>query len=262
MEQALQNNIEFYYWNHQCPHNNNILNILKKVGKDKSFNVKLYDVSKDYNLAKKINMYSPTLLIFNNNMRWNGPISIDFIQKISNNQIIERKPYTVKNSLNRINGEIRDLIDDTVLDTYTPCGCSNKKSCSYKSNWIKNLMDKYNLPHLGKLHYFNDYCVGGAEFVPTHEAPYDIPKGNDIAFLTCSFVSSEIADYKSYPLEKLENDLPNLGFKSILAIASEDVVFPNGTVDWFLSRDYLDRGVLYYEENDYAKMHLVEKKLY
>lgn len=52
-------------------------------------------------------------------------------------------------------------------------------------------------------------------------APYPIPKAEDLAFLTCSFASSEDGDYKTYPLKKLEEELPGLGFKSIIDIASE-----------------------------------------
>jgi hypothetical protein len=44
-------------------------------------------------------------------------------------------------------------------------------------------------------------------------------------------------------------------------VASEDVVFPNGPLVWFLTRGYADLGEVCHEERDGARMHLVSKRL-
>lgn len=59
----------------------------------------------------------------------------------------------------------------------------------------------------------------------------------------------------------LEEELPELGFKSIIAIASEDTPFLNGPLDWFIDKGYTDLGFIYNEERHFAKMHLVKKDL-
>ena len=116
--------------------------------------------------------------------------------------------------------------------------------------------------HLGFLHFCEEKCAGGAEFLPSGLIPYPIPgKGERTAFLTCLFLSDENKDYKSYPLQALAEHLRGRGFKSLLAIASEDVVFPNGPLWWFLDQDVVDRGEVFYEPADQARMHLVEMPL-
>ncbi|MEA1884929.1 MAG: hypothetical protein U9N62_10475 [Thermotogota bacterium] len=103
--------------------------------------------------------------------------------------------------------------------------------------------------------------MGGAEFIPSLVVPYNIPKKEDIAFLTCSYLSGETVDYKTYLLEKLEVELPGLRYTQLITIASEGVVFPNGPLEWFKKRDYLDLGELSFEQNEGARMHLLKKEL-
>lgn len=62
-------------------------------------------------------------------------------------------------------------------------------------------------------------------------------------------------------MKKLEEELVSLNYKSLIAIVSEDVVFPNGTLNWFKEKGYIDLGEVYYEERDFARMHLVKKDL-
>lgn len=255
--------IDFYYWGDQCPHNSLIRKILNELIYDEKYDISFYDVSKGHKTAEKMNMFSPTLIIFNNELRWNGPISLGTIQSIAQGNIPEGKPYKVNMGTQLIEGNIEMLTEESVFDTCICCAPSVKiNCCESKANWIKQIRKEFNLPHLGVLHYCNDKCVGGAEFVPSLAVPYPIAKSKDIAFLTCSYLSEEDYDYKSFPLIKLEEELLHLGYKALTAIASEDVVFPNGTLNWFLERGYIDLGNVYYEERDFAKMHLIKKDLH
>ncbi|MFW6263414.1 MAG: hypothetical protein ACOC34_05225, partial [Thermotogota bacterium] len=171
-----------------------------------------------------------------------------------------RKLYRVDQSDNIVRGLLKPLDEKTVFDTYQPCARSFGESCCVsKSTWIKKIKERYDLRHLGYLHYVDGECVGGAEFVPSLAVPYNIPKKKDIAFLTCSYLSGENADYKSHPLEKLECHLSEMGYAQLLTIASEEVVFPNGPLRWFLKRGYTDLGVISFEQNEGANMHLLKK---
>ncbi|MCK4257855.1 MAG: hypothetical protein KAX49_02695 [Halanaerobiales bacterium] len=253
--------IDFFYWADQCPYNSIIRKLLIPLKNDSQYSIHTYNLSNHPQLAKKLNIYSPTLLVFNNRVRWNGSITKNIIEKISKGDIPERKAYVVNNGKDLISGITKPLTEKTILETYKPCGCSKKSSCIEKAIWIKYLRNKYRIPHLGILHYFQGVCVGGAEFVPSLAVPYSIPKREDIAFLTCSFLSDDKADFRSLPLQALEDELPSYGFKYLIAIASEEVVFPNGTLQWFIDRGYVDLGQIYYEERDFARMHLIKKNL-
>lgn len=132
----------------------------------------------------------------------------------------------------------------------------------FQISHIVRIREEFDLPHLGILHFEEEGgCIGGAEYVPSVIVPYHIPRREDTAFLTCSYLSSSENDYRSHPLERLETELSHLGFEYLIAIASVDVAFPNGTLDWFVERGYIDQGKIYYEKRDGAEMHLVKKRL-
>lgn len=254
--------IDFYYWNNQCPYNFEIINILTSLKNSTDYSITLNDISEDAPIAQKLNMYSPTLLVFNKTLRWNGPIRLDDIHSIAEGKIPEKRPYKLALSSKDFSGTLKFLTEDTVYETCTCCspGC-DKTICSGKASWIKSIKDKYNLPHLGFLNFSGNICAGGAEFVPSLEVPYAVPKDEHTAFLTCSYLSDNIWDYRSKPLRSLEASLPDLGFSKLVAIASEEVLFPNGTLEWFVSRGYKDSGKVFCEERDSASMHIVEKQL-
>lgn len=163
----------------------------------------------------------------------------DWVERYFNGNKIERAPYIVNSKNQRVEGELALFTPDKSTDIKILC-CQKKckKSSKEKGRWLNDICSKYNTKHLGVLHYVEGYCVGGVEYVPSIEVPYDIPKSKKAAFLTCIFASDPIYDYKSYPLERLETELKSEGYNKIYAIASKEVAFPNGPIEWFL-----DQGV-------------------
>lgn len=254
--------IDFYYWGEQCPHNSINKKILNSLSNDERFSINYYDISRNFKLAEELKMFSPTLLVFNDEFRWNGPIRRNTIEMLAQGNLPKRGPYIVEKSKKIIKGNLKPLNEKNVLDTYIPCApAQGEKGCLAKANWSKEIRDKHNLECLGYLHYYKGRCVGGAEFVPSVIVPYKIPRGSDIAFLTCAFLSDKEGDYKSFPLEYLEKKLPEIGYNELEAIVSEKVVFPNGPLDWFAERGYQDLGEVNYEKAEHARMHLVKKSL-
>lgn len=249
---------DFYYWGDQCPHNSPSRDTLAGL-RDEGHEVHTFDVSRNPALASSVDMFSPTLTIIDGKGRWHGPLFGGFREALSRGEIPRQGPYRVSMSDRVFRGSLAPLTPAVVTDTGSACGVS-PQSCAGKGRWIRRMMQEYRLPHLGFLHYRDGKCVGGAEFVPSLEVPYRIPRGEKTAFLTCSFLSDEEADYKSFPLERLEEALPELGYHTLLAVASEDVVFPNGPLEWFVARGYRDNGVVH-EQPGYVRMHLVEKGL-
>ncbi|MCL0059700.1 hypothetical protein M1O20_04345 [Dehalococcoidia bacterium] len=176
---------------------------------------------------------------------------------------IKRKPYIVNQSTNIVKGKLVPITAETVEQSCEPCfGTDEKHLCSGKRDWVTMMLARAKSEHLGFLHFYKGKCVGGAEFLPSDLIPYPIPgKAESVAFLTCVFLSDENKDYKSYPLEALIEHLRARAFKNLLAIASEDVVFPNGPLWWFLAQGFVDKGKLFYEAEAHARMHLVEMPL-
>lgn len=254
--------IDFYYWSMQCPYNKSNIDILKCMEEKRQIKVNYHDISGNSKLAKKMNLFSPTLTVFDNKIRWTGPISTKLIEDYIMGKTLNREPYRVEIGKEVVRGEIKYLLAENCKDVKYTCSPANCELCCIeKGNWIKDVINKYNLPHLGVIHYLNDKCIGGAEFTPSLEVPYNIPKNDDSAFLTCLYLSDSIYDYKTYPLEVLEKELIKMGYKYLLVVASENVAFPNGPLNWFIDRGYCDLGELYYEERDGAMQHLLRKKL-
>ena len=107
------------------------------------------------------------------------------------------------------------------------------------------------------MHIRGQELLGGAEYLPANCVPYDVPKQEDTAFLTCLYGSDEDYDYKSAPLRTLEEYLAEK-YRRILAVSDEKGVFPNGDLSFFLRNGYRDAGVII-QEPGYCTLHLVEK---
>lgn len=255
--------IDFYYWGNQCPHNSKMRKMFNILIDKYNYQINLYDISDDFNTAEKLNIFSPTMTVIDNDIRIHGPILMDKIMKIEAGEIPEPRQYKVDIGTEFVKGELKSITGTTICDTCRLCASSGDNSqCDDKGKWIEDIRKKFGLLHLGKLHYVENKCVGGAEFVPSVIVPYAVPKAEDTAFLTCSFLSAEEADYKSYPLQALEKELPQFGYKSVISVASQDSCFPNGPLKWFTDRGYTDAGELYYEKMEMVGMHLIKKTLW
>ena len=110
----------------------------------------------------------------------------------------------------------------------------------------------------GFMNLSGNHLLGGVEFVPSNLVPYDIPRSEETAFITCIYLSNEDYDYKSAPLIALEDYLKNK-YKKVLVISDEIGVFPNGNLDFFLKNNYKDQAIVF--EDDYCKLHLMSKIL-
>lgn len=69
-------------------------------------------------------------------------------------------------------------------------------------------MEQYGLDIYGFLHKNKKgELIGGVEYLPAKEIPYDISHDPDTAFLTCVYMTDAEYDYKSAPLMELEKNL-------------------------------------------------------
>lgn len=250
--------IKYYYFGMQCPYNYENKLILEKVAKDRDIPVEFYDITGSDELAASIKLYSPSLIVFDNGLRWSGPITYDLIVRYLSGEDISRKPYVVNGS-EIVNGSITELSSETIHDVSVLCCPRDQVGLEEKKSWLEDIMGKSDI--FGIIHYSDNKCVGGAEYLPSLKVPYDIPKSEQYAFLTCLHTSDSKYDYKDHPLKALELHLKDLGYKRLYAVASKDVVFPNGPLDWFFERGYRDLGLLNYEENEHAYQHLIVKDL-
>ncbi|MDF2988426.1 MAG: hypothetical protein K0R50_3936 [Eubacterium sp.] len=246
--------IDFYYWNYQCPINYETIMLLREVQAD--FEINLYDISIEPQLAIDNNIYFPFLTVFNDTIRWRSPLNKSIIKQVKNGEKIIEKPYIIKHSENKFIGEIVELNDSNICLISGRCTLNNSlPGCSKKQKFLSDINNSF----YGYLHLDNGKVVGGAEYVPSLQVPYNIPKDEKTAFLTCIYHSSNDFDYKAYPLEKLEIKLSER-YDNLITISDELGTFPNGTLEWFLKRGYVDNGVIGIEK-DYCKLHLVSKNI-
>jgi len=203
------------------------------------------------------------MLLVNGKHRIHGPFSLEKVRAVVEDKAIEPEGYEVKQSEDVARGELVPLASQSVLSTCRPCmGSDDETLCTAKSQWIAAVLKSLRLKHLGYLHFLGGVCVGGAEFLPSQSVPYPIPdKRNDNAFLTCSFLSDEKRDYKTYPLMRLIDDLRGSGVRTLSVAASRDVVFPNGPLEWFENKGFVDAGILVTEVLHKAEIHYLQLEL-
>ena len=236
---------------------------IRRFAAQKDVPLRLMDISQDEGICQRLRIFSPNMLLVNHKHRLHGPFSLEKVRAMVEDEVIEPEGYEVEQSADVTKGELVPLTSESVLSTCRPCmGSDDETLCRAKSEWIGAVIKSLRLGHLGYLHFLDGVCVGGAEFLPSENVPYPIPdKRHDNAFLTCSFLSDESKDYKTYPLMRLIDDLRGWGFRTLSVAASRDVVFPNGPLEWFENKGFVDTGVLVTEVLHKAEIHYLQLKL-
>lgn len=256
-------NLKFFYFGNQCPHNCYLLARIKTIAWHEHVPLALYDLTEDPGAADKYRIFSPNLLIVNDKYRIHGPFTKEKVRSMLDDEEVEPVKYIVRQSDKVVRGDLQPITTDSVLRTSTACaGSDDDGLCRGKSEWVRKTLERTDLEHLGYIHSVDGMCVGGAEFLPSTIVPYPIPdKTERNAFLTCSYMSDEKADYKTHPLEALERDLRAWGFRTLSVAASSGVVFPNGPSEWFIKKGFEDKGPLVEEELHGADIHYFQKRL-
>jgi len=255
--------LKFFYFGNQCPHNCYLLARIKTIAWHEHVRLQLYDLTEDPGPAEEYQVFSPNMLIVNDKYRLHGPFTQDRVHALLDDEDIEPRAFEVKQSDAVVRGDLVALTSESALSTSATCaGAEDEGLCMGKSEWARDTMRKYNLPHLGYIHMVTGKCVGGAEFLPSLAVPYPIPdKRQGNAFLTCLFASDERADFKTHPLERLIEDLRTWNYDTLSVAASTGVVFPNGPADWLERKGFVDNGILIREELHKAEIHYLQLPL-
>lgn len=256
-------NLKFFYFGNQCPHNCYLLARIKTIAWREHVPIRLFDLTEDPRPAEEYRIFSPNMLLINDRYRLHGPFTQDRVHEMLDDEGLEPVAFRIKQSEDVVRGELIPLTPESSLSTSAACaGAEDEGLCRGKSEWARTTMEKYGLKHLGYLHLVGGKCVGGAEFLPSLAVPYPVPdklEGN--AFLTCSYASDAKADYRTHPLEGLIDDLRSWGYDTLSVAASTNVVFPNGPVEWFARKGFVDKGLLIREELHDADIHYLQLRL-
>lgn len=239
--------INFYYFGKQCPIIEETLHLYKD---DK--NIKCIDVSEDFALAKQKKMFFPFLSECEDK-RYFSPLNRDLYALIEKQE--KETPYIRDLSNMQREGELIPLTIDTISLCKEVCslhGCT--QACINKGKFLSKYQEVY-----GFLHKYNNEVVAGVEYLPSIVVPYDIPKNEESALITCLYSPYFDYDYRSVPLNKLEEYLKGK-YQFLYVISDEDSYFPNGTLSFFINKGYDDLGILSKEEG-YCTLHLLRKEL-
>ena len=244
--------IDFYYWRNMCPISVEILDLIHRY--KSKVNINTYEISNDLSTCKNKKILFPFLTVINDFNRYYAPIDKKFMEEVISGIIPVEKPYIPKLGTESVTKTIRPI----TKDNYNIASqCTSRINCVGCSNKIK-MYNSINEDIYGFMNLSGNHLLGGVEFVPSNLVPYDIPRSEDTAFITCIYLSNEDYDYKSAPLMALENYLKNK-YKKVLVISDEIGIFPNGNLDFFLKNNYKDQAIVF--EDDYCKLHLMSKIL-
>lgn len=246
-------NIDFYYWDMQCPINNKMLELLEKY--KRHFEISLHNIKDDFETATEQRMFFPTLTVINGRRKYFSPLSDRFFNSLLNNEYPEEKPFVIEHGREVYTGEVLPLSKENIGLAGTCTGRNCSESCYKKLD----LLNSYNLDVFGFINVEDNRLLGGVEYLPSIVVPYDIPKSEDTAFITCVYKSSEQYDYKTAPFQALEQYLEGK-YTRVFAISDEVGTFPNGDLRWFIDSGFKDEGIIFYEPG-YCMLHLVSKKI-
>lgn len=246
--------LDFYYYSYQCPLNDDIMKLLEEY-KDK-IDICYHDVTNDFGLAKELKMFFPTLVVLDKKRRYYSPIHRTFLEHVAAGEYPEEKPYLPPLSSKVVTKYVEPINGDNVGLACDCCGNRTESNRCKKAQFLKlNMVEPY-----GFIHKSEEGClIGGAEYLPAAIVPYDIPHDSKTAFITCVYMSDSEYDYKTAPLQMLENYLRGQ-YTRVIAITDEKGVFPNGDLRFFLRNGYRDEGVIF-EDISYCSLHLVSKQL-
>lgn len=245
--------IDFYYWSYQCPLNCEMIQLLMEY-RDR-LDIHLYDISEEPDLARKMKMFYPTLTVVEERYRFFAPLRRSFMEELCTGHIPDEAPYRPGLGMEE---RVCELIPITEVNCELAGQCMGKKcveTCAQKAEFYKTI----GINVWGYMNLCGEKLLGGAEWVPSLIVPYDVPRGDGIAFLTCIYPSNEEYDGKSAPLQALEKMLAE-SYNKVIVVSDETGVFPNGDMEFFARNGYRDLGVLAREKN-YCTLHLMEKML-
>lgn len=244
--------LDFYYWGSMCPISDEIIETISHYN-DK-LDIQFHDITNNPDLAKSKNIFFPFLTIVDNRERYYGPISELFLQALCSGSIPKETPYRITMGTT----EKSLIVQPITKDNYSLASqCTGRKDClgcNMKTKMYQSIPDGI----IGFMNTNGETLLGGVEYFPSLCVPYDIPKGKDIAFITCVYLSDETFDYKSAPLRALEQYLSRR-YKKVVVISDEEGTFPNGDSNFFKKNGYHDEKVIF--EDKYCRLHLFAKNL-
>ena len=245
--------LDFYYWAAMCPLNMEMLALLQAYSS--RLEIHTYDISRHPDLAGRLRMFYPTLSVVNHRQRYFAPLRREFLERLCQGELPRQVPYRPALGRTPVAGTVLPITAEN-LDLAGSCtGCDGCRGWRRKAAFLEGM----GLSVFGFLHMQEKRLLGGAEYVPSMQVPYAIPRDARKAFLTCVYLSDEAFDYKTTPLNALEAYLGER-YESALVISDETGVFPNGDLTFFLLRGYQDLGVVA-REGTYCTLHLLEKQL-
>jgi hypothetical protein len=218
-------------------------------------NIKLHDITHAENTAKAENIFFPTLTVLDKQYRYFHPLTRPFLEQVKAGLVPAEKPYLPHLGVDIYQGDIVPITWYNCILAGSCTGRVNNPCTQDKSIFLaQEGLDIY-----GFMNIESNRLLGGAEYMPSKQVPYPIPKDEHTAFITCVYVSDSEFDYKTPALKALEAYLKKK-YTKVLGISDEQGVFPNGNLDFFLRNGYADEGVIS-EEKDYCRLHLVSKRL-
>ena len=244
--------IDFYHWGSMCPISDEIAQTLSRH--NDRFDIQIHDITNNFELAKNQNIYFPFLTLVNGEKRFYGPISETFFQTLCMGIMPKETPYRIAMGTVEKIANIQPITETNFYLASQCTGRNNCLGCRKKIQMYKNTSDEI----IGFMNTDGETLLGGAEYFPSLYVPYDIPKGEEIAFISCVYLSDEAFDYKSAPLRALEQYLSRR-YKKVVAISDEEGTFPNGDSKFFLKNEYHDEKVVF--EDNYCRLHLFTKDL-
>ena len=215
------------------------------------------DTSERPDLAALYRCFFPLLTVIDNTIRVASPTPVKGLVSIASKGLIAEPTAYQAAGPQSIAERVELLSAANIQETCYLCiPESEKAACLAKKRWASKIELKISHRLLGFIAYKEYQPAAAVELLPSTLVPYPLPKKkDDIAFITCLYSTSEMAepsemlDYRGSVLNHLMDYLPKYGYNKVQIISGRRTAYPNGPAPFLLSYGFkvvteLDQFVL------------------
>ncbi|TXT57868.1 MAG: hypothetical protein BAJATHORv1_10576 [Candidatus Thorarchaeota archaeon] len=240
--------IKLFHFGAFCPYGLHMIGEVDIAAKKLDYSFSVYDIGKEPRYAKEFEIFTPYMLLVNDELRYCKPMShTQLIKKIKNKELDSWRRYTQRDPI-REAFRIEDLRYNEIYRSVPICmeGTVDVYDAQ-KSNWALHHHKSTGIIHFGYIAWSKQsyFPVGANQILPANLIPFPIPEHNkEIAFIICLHSKPKMGDYRRDLIRHAIKDLPSRGYTSCQVIAGKNTAYPNGPAYIFEEYDFEEKTIL------------------
>ncbi|MBD3407530.1 MAG: hypothetical protein GF411_15545 [Candidatus Lokiarchaeota archaeon] len=240
--------IKLFHFGAFCPYGIHMIGEVEIAAKKLDYSFSVYDIGKEPIYAREFQVFTPLLILVDDNLRYYKPMSYtQLIKKIEKRELDSWRRYTQRDPI-REASRIEDLRYNEIYRSVPVCmeGRVDVYDAK-KSDWALRHHKATGVIHFGYIAWskLSHFPVAANQILPGNLIPFPIPEHRkDIAFIVCLHSKPEMGDYRRDLIRHAIEDLPSRGYTSCQVIAGESTAYPNGPAYIFKEMGFEEKEII------------------